>query len=119
MIKNNLKTCKMITIKNQIRQIEKNINNIPDWMLFETNKKYRALKNELKNYKKPAKMVFDLSKISNIEVENVDFRDAPDFVDAFITSADYDGLEMTEDQLNELSENYPDFCYEAIYDSIF
>ena len=43
--------------------------------------------------------------ITNIEVDGVDFKDAPDFADAFISAADYDGREMTEEELEQLNKN--------------
>lgn len=40
------------------------------------------------------------AKISNIKVSGLDFRDAPDFCDAFIESADIDGREATEEEID-------------------
>jgi len=62
---------------------------------------------------------FDLSKIDNIEFDDVDMKDYPDFVDAWVCSADYDGVPMTDDQLYDLNENYRDFVYEKLIVSIF
>ena len=47
----------------------------------------------------------DYSKIDNVKIEDIDHKDAPDFVDAFISSADYDGVEMTDEQLDEINED--------------
>jgi len=41
----------------------------------------------------------DYSKITNIEFDGIDDNDYPDFADAHIISADYDGEPMTEDSL--------------------
>jgi hypothetical protein len=60
----------------------------------------------------------DTSKVDNVEVDGIDHKDYPDFVDAYIASADYNGIPMTEDQLTELNENY-DFLYEAVTNSLF
>jgi hypothetical protein len=49
----------------------------------------------------------------DVEVEGIDFRDYPDFCDAFIASGTYKGRELTEDELEELSED-KDFLYEEI-----
>jgi len=54
----------------------------------------------------------DLKKITNIEIEGIDFKDAPDFCDAFISSADYKGVPMTDSQLDEINEN-SDFVYDS------
>jgi hypothetical protein len=51
--------------------------------------------------------------IDNIEVDGIDTNDYPDFSDAFISSADYKGVAMTDEQLEELNEDY-DFMYSAI-----
>ena len=47
----------------------------------------------------------DYNKIDNIEVDGIDTNDYPDFCDAFISSADYDGKAMTDEQLNLLNED--------------
>ena len=60
----------------------------------------------------------DLTKISNIVVENVLFEDYPDFCDAYITYADYDGREMENDELDILNEDL-DFVYEAVIKQLF
>jgi len=60
----------------------------------------------------------DYSKISNIVIENIDGKDAPDFVDAFIASADLDGVSMTDSQLEKLSED-TDFVYDQVLKSIY
>jgi len=46
-----------------------------------------------------------LEQITNIEAEDVDYRDYPDFCDAFIVSADLNGVPMTEEQIEELNED--------------
>tara|TARA_R110000823_G_scaffold315684_1_gene449688 strand:+ start:4152 stop:4343 length:192 start_codon:yes stop_codon:yes gene_type:complete len=58
-------------------------------------------------------MKIDFSKITNIEVDGIDTKDYPDFCDAFISSADYDGVEMTDEQLDEINE-FGDFLYECV-----
>ena len=55
-------------------------------------------------------MEFDGSKIDYLKLDNVviggvDFEDFPDFCDAYVESADYDGVEMTESELDELSQD--------------
>ena len=57
---------------------------------------------------------FNIKLVSNIQVQGIDMNDYPDFCDAFIEGADYNGVEMTEEQLIQFEENYPDYCYEAI-----
>ena len=54
-------------------------------------------------------------KIDNIEIDGIDTKDYPDFCDAYISSADYDGVPMTDEQLDELNED-GDYVYENIMD---
>ena len=61
----------------------------------------------------PIKM--DYKKIGNIEVDGIDTKDYPDFCDAYISSADYDGVPMTDEQLDELNED-GDYVYGHIMD---
>ena len=58
----------------------------------------------------------DYSKISNIKFEDVDFKDVPDFCDAFICAADYDGEPMTQEQLEDLDR---DWVYDKLIDHLF
>jgi hypothetical protein len=59
------------------------------------------------------RLLTDYSKISSVEVDGIDTNDAPDFVDAYITYAEYDGEPMTDEQLEELN-NDGDFVYSAV-----
>lgn len=60
----------------------------------------------------------DYSKIDKIELEGVDLRDYPDFSDAYISSAIYEGKEMNQEQLEKLNSN-ADFVYDAVLSSVF
>jgi len=51
--------------------------------------------------------------ITNIKFDGIDFNDYPDFVDAYIVSADLDGVPMTSEQIDKLNEN-PIFVYEQL-----
>ena len=44
--------------------------------------------------------------ISNIQFDGIDHKDAPDYSDSFITSAEYNGEVMTEEQIDQLDPNY-------------
>ena len=61
------------------------------------------------------KIIMDYKKIDNIEIDGIDTKDYPDFCDAYICSADYDGVPMTDEQLDELNED-GDYVYEHIMD---
>ena len=58
------------------------------------------------------KTKIDYKKIDNIEIDGLDIEDYPDFSDAFIISADYDGVEMDEFQLDELNDDR-DFVHDV------
>ena len=61
----------------------------------------------------------DLTKITNIEIEGIDWKDAHDFVDAFISSADLNGVPMTDKQLDDLNDNHSDFVHDCVLNSIY
>lgn len=63
-------------------------------------------------------MELDYSKITNIEFGGIDHRDYPDYCDAYIASADYDGVEMTEEQI-ELINADTMFVYDELINCIF
>jgi len=58
-------------------------------------------------------LTMDYKKIDNIDFDGIDYNDYPDFCDAFIVSAYYDGVEMTEEQLEALN-NDSDYVYERL-----
>lgn len=53
----------------------------------------------------------DESKLEHVQVDGIDMRDYPDFVDAYISYAEYEGESLTEDELNNLSRA---FVYEQV-----
>lgn len=59
------------------------------------------------------KLNFDRKKLTDVCVENVDSRDYPDFVDCYIGSAYYDGMELTEPELEWLNDSHPEVAQEA------
>ena len=54
-----------------------------------------------------------------MEFEGVDFNDYPDFVDAFLAAADYNGKEMTDEQIDYVNDTYYEFVNEQVYQSLF
>ena len=83
------------------------------------------MKTELSNIKEVDKVInkilekekMDYKKIDNIEVDGIDTKDYPDFCDAYIVSADYDGKTMTDKQLDEINED-GDFQHECIMNDL-
>ena len=49
---------------------------------------------------------FKIKLIDNVVLSGVDRWDHPDYCDAFIDSADYNGKPMTDEELDELNEDY-------------
>lgn len=75
-------------------------------------------KDDLKTDNTPSVFNLDYSLIDNIQFEGIDHNDAPDYCDAYIVSADYDGVAMTEEQIELLNED-TDFVYEKLMDYIY
>jgi len=66
----------------------------------------------IKNSEARAKNM-DYTKITDIEFDGINHTDAPDYCDAFIKSASYDGKDMTEEQLQLI--NYDaEFVHEKL-----
>ena len=60
---------------------------------------------------------FNYKLISNVSLDGIDHEDYPDYCDAFIDSADYDGKEMTDKQLDDLNEDY-ELVHELIWNNL-
>ena len=71
----------------------------------------------MKNSKNPKEEI-DVKKISNVVVDNIDFVDYPDFCDAYIVSADYDGVPMTDEQIEEINQN-SEFVNYSVFAQIY
>ena len=59
---------------------------------------------------------------SSIEIDGIDERDAPDFVDTYVSYAEWnDGIELTDEeleQLNNLSE-FQELAQEKAFEKVF
>jgi hypothetical protein len=65
----------------------------------------------------------DLDKIKNVEVEGIDMSDYPDFVDAFIASAEYEHSpgefrDLTEDEIDHLNDNEDAWKYKQVWEQV-
>lgn len=60
----------------------------------------------------------DRKLISDVCVEGIDMQDYPDFVDAFIAEASYDGREATEAELEAMNADY-DLVYHYVQNKIY
>lgn len=63
-------------------------------------------------------MALNLELVHDVEVEDIDTKDAPDFSDAYISFATYDGVPMTDEQLDALN-NERDFVYEQVLKRVY
>ena len=64
-------------------------------------------------------MELDLNKIEDIEFDGIDTNDYPDFCDAFIISATYNGRDLTEEELEWVGEDNRDWVYEKLMEHLF
>lgn len=60
----------------------------------------------------------DYTKIESVEVEGIDTRDYPDFSDAYISYAEINGREATEEELQKLSDD-SQLVYELVWERLF
>lgn len=58
-------------------------------------------------------------KVVDIEIDGVDTRDYPDFCDAYFSDAYWDdtGAQLTDDEINELTDLYPEVVNEMAFES--
>ena len=58
--------------------------------------------------------------VTDLEIDGIDTRDYPDFVDAFICSGIWEdtGCELTEDDLEELNED-SGLVYDLVMERLF
>ena len=60
---------------------------------------------------------FNFKLFDNVVLSGINYLDYPDYSDAFIESADYDGKEMTDKQLDDLNEDY-ELVHELVWDNL-
>jgi len=60
-----------------------------------------------------------LEEIDDIIFSGVDNSDYPDYSDAFVESATYKGRDMTEEEMEELMDDYRDYVYDKLMTYIF
>lgn len=67
--------------------------------------------------------MIDLAKLTDIEIDGIDTSDYPDFCDSYISFAkiEENGIwrDLTEDELDELNDNYREFVYQKVVEKIF
>mgnify|MGYP000944551907 CR=1 FL=1 len=61
-------------------------------------------------------MKIDFTKITNVDIENIQMYDYPDFCDAFLVDTDYGDEQMTEEIISYCNDNEYEFINEYIHD---
>ena len=58
-------------------------------------------------------------KAYNVEIEDIDTSDYPDFCDAFVSYAEHeDGTPFTAEELDDLHDNHRDVVHKLVWDYI-
>jgi argininosuccinate lyase len=77
------------------------------------------MENNMRNEMKvETNMQNKLNLLENVELNGIDFKDAPDFVDAFVSYAELDGKALTDKELDEVN-SYSDFVAELVIAHIY
>ena len=60
------------------------------------------------------------NEFENLEIDGVDNRDYPDFCDAYFSAGWHikEDRELTEDELIQIGEDYPELLNEMAYESL-
>lgn len=61
---------------------------------------------------------YNEDKLSEIRMNGVDSHDSPDFTDSYLESALYDGVPLTERQLEWINEHKTDNFHQWAYESL-
>jgi len=61
---------------------------------------------------------FDYKLFTDVEFGDVHHWDYPDYCDAFIYNAEYDGKELSDEELDELNEDR-DLVYQLLNDYLY
>ena len=56
--------------------------------------------------------------ITNVKFEGIDHKDYPDYCDAYIVSADYNGVPMNDEQIEELAQD-TDLVYDLLIEHLY
>ena len=62
--------------------------------------------------------MIDYDKLCDVEVDDINLMDYPDFVDAYICYARYPDRDLTDAELDELNED-SDYIHEKVLEEIF
>ena len=59
-----------------------------------------------------------LSELHNVELDGVDTRDYPDFANAFLQDAMYEGRWLSEYQINEINDKDSDWVHAKVHNNL-
>ena len=62
--------------------------------------------------------MIDPYALEDISVAGVDRNDHPDYVDAYIEYATFEGQELTDEELNWVNENFPEIAHQHAFESL-
>jgi hypothetical protein len=58
--------------------------------------------------------------IASLVIDGIDYRDAPDYCDAYYSYGEYDdGTEIGDGDLEQFQYKYPDVFYETVLKTIY
>ena len=60
-------------------------------------------------------MIIELEKIKDIEFDGLDHNDYPEYCDVYISSATIGGNQMTEEEIEWLNDEYPEFVGKSFH----
>ena len=58
-------------------------------------------------------------KITDVEIDGIDTKDYPDFVDAYMSSANYKGKPMSYEMIEYINENFTEWVYFHVLNEVF
>jgi len=62
--------------------------------------------------------MIDIRDCAVLMIEGVDTKDYPDFVDAYFSFGMMGGRELTDDELEYLTKNYPEVLNQVVMESL-
>ena len=64
-------------------------------------------------------MKIDFKKVEVLEVSDINHYDYPEYCDAYISEANYNGKPMSDKMLDEINDNHPEFVHQQVWAFIF
>jgi hypothetical protein len=60
----------------------------------------------------------NIAMVEGLSVDGVDTKDYPDFCDAHFSDGSIGGIDLTDDELAQLGEDYPEHLNEMAFESL-